>query len=77
MIYTEKVLPERVAEAMRERNMTQAQVAELLGIPQQKVSDRLLGRTRFNVADLATLANHFQCTPGELLAEAVLFTKGL
>jgi len=77
MIYTEKVLTERVAEAMRERNMTQGQLAEILGISQQHVSNRLLGRNRFTIAELAAMSNHFNCTPGELLAADVLFTGGL
>lgn len=77
MTYTESVLPERVAEAMRERNITQRDLAGVLGVPQQHVSARLRGLTRFSVSDLVALSNYFQCTPGELLATDVLFTGGL
>ena len=77
MVYNESVLPERVAEAMREHHTTQAQLAEVLGIPQQAISARLRGMTRFSIADLAKMADYFNCTPGELLATDVLFTGGL
>lgn len=77
MVYNENVLPARVSELMQEHDMTQGQLAQLLDMPQQAVSARLLGKTRFSIADLAKMANHFQCTPGELLAADVLFTGGL
>jgi len=77
MTYTESVLARRVSEAMRERKITQAKLADVLGISQQHVSARLLGQVRFSVADLAALANYFKCTPGELLADDVLFSEGL
>jgi len=78
MKYTENMLTQRVNEAMRARKITQAQLAEVLGLSQQHVSARLLGHTRFTVADLAAMANLFNCTPGELLAaDDVLFSEGL
>lgn len=77
MVYNESVLPERVANIMRERSITQAQLADVLGHPQQAISARLRGMTRFSIADLAKMANYLNCTPGELLAADVLFTGGL
>lgn len=77
MVYNESVLPDRVAEIMRERSITQAQLADVLGHPQQAISARLRGMTRFSIADLAKMADYFNCTPGELLAANVLFTGGL
>lgn len=78
MAYTEAVLPARVAELMDERGITQKQLGEALGLPQQAIHKSLHGLRRFNVADLCNLATYFDVTPGELLAGPdVLFTKGL
>jgi transcriptional regulator with XRE-family HTH domain len=76
--YTDAMLPERVAELMKRHGLTQTQLADVLGVSQQHVSLRLLGRRRFTVADVVMICNYFQCSPGELLAPAdVLFTGGL
>ena len=77
MDYSAEILPERVAEAMRRNKITQAQLAEALGLAQQHVSLRLRGEVRFTVADLVAMSEYFKCTPGELLAADVLFTGGL
>jgi transcriptional regulator with XRE-family HTH domain len=77
MSYSAEILPERVAEAMRRGGITQQQLADVLGLAQQHVSLRLRGEVRFTVADLVALSEFFKCTPGELLAADVLFTKGL
>jgi transcriptional regulator with XRE-family HTH domain len=77
MTYNEAVLPDRVAELMRERGITQQQLARVLRLHQQSVSQRLLGQRRFSIEDLVAMSNYFNCTPGELLAADVLFTGGL
>ena len=78
MKYSEEMLVERVSELMRKHKTTQAQLGDVLGLPQQMISARLLGKTNFSVADLVAIANHFDCTPGELLAAPdVLFSEGL
>jgi transcriptional regulator with XRE-family HTH domain len=46
------------AEAARAR-FTQGRIAELLGVSQQAVSDRMKGRTPFTVDELALLADEF------------------
>jgi transcriptional regulator with XRE-family HTH domain len=78
MKYSETMLVERVGEAMRRRKITQAQLGEILGLPQQQISARMLGKVNFSIADLVAISNHFECTPGELLAAPdALFTEGL
>lgn len=78
MTYTADVLAQRVADLMTEHGTTQRQLADALGIPQQRVHESLHGRRRFTVADLCNIAMFYQVTPGELLAGPdVLVTKGL
>lgn len=78
MTYTADVLAQRVADLMAEHGTTQRQLADALGIPQQRVNESLHGRRRFTVADLCNIAMFYQVTPGELLAGPdVLVTKGL
>lgn len=78
MEYTETELPTRVAALMQDRGITQQQLGQALGLPQQAIHKSLNGLRRFSVADLCKLATYFDITPGELLAGPdVLFTKGL
>jgi len=78
MKYSETMLVERVGESMRRHKITQAQLGEILGLPQQQISARMLGKVNFSVSDLVAMSNHFNCTPGELLASGDnLFTEGL
>lgn len=67
MPYTETVLPGRVAELLRERSITQQQLGDALGLPQQAIHKSLHGLRRFTVADLCKLAAFFQLTTDELL----------
>lgn len=78
MEYTETELPGRVASLMQDRGITQQQLGQAIGLPQQAIHKSLHGLRRFSVADLCKLATYFDVTPGELLAGPdVLFTKGL
>lgn len=78
MIYTETVLPARVAALMKENGTTQSELAAALGLPQQRISESLNNRRRFTVSDLCNISMFYNVTPGELLAgHDVLFTKGL
>lgn len=78
MIYTESVLPARVAALMKKHGTTQKQLADALGLPQQRISEALRHRRRFTVADLCKISMFYHVTPGELLAGSdVLSTKGL
>lgn len=78
MEYTETELPTRVAALMKAHGVTQQQLGDAVGLPQQAIHKSLTGQRRFNVADLCKLATYFDVTPGELLAGPdVLFTKGL
>lgn len=78
MIYTDSVLAARVAALMKEHGTTQQQLADALGLPQQRISESLRNRRRFTVADLCNISMFYNVTPGELLAGSdVLFTKGL
>lgn len=70
MPYTETELPARVAKLMRDRSITQQQLGDALGLPQQAIHKSLYHQRRFTVADLCKLAAFFDVTPGELLATA-------
>ena len=56
--------PERVlAFLMEQRDMRQAQVAELLGITQSNVSRLLNGQAKFSIETIQKLAEHFRVSP--------------
>lgn len=59
---TLQVRAERLAEMRKQVGMTQAQVAEAMGVTQQRVSAIESG----SVAELATLADYIQALGGEL-----------
>lgn len=63
------VSPERVlAFLMEQRDMRQAQVAELLGITQSNVSRLLTGQAKFSLETIQKLAEHFRVSPTVFLA---------
>jgi transcriptional regulator with XRE-family HTH domain len=47
---------ENVRDAMQRKGKSQREVGEALGLRQQNVSQRLLGKVPFDVAELETLA---------------------
>lgn len=53
---------------MARRGITQAQLAEALGISQQSVSMRLTGRTSWNVDDLEPVADLLGVSVSQLLS---------
>lgn len=57
-----------VAEHLRVRRLSQRRVAPAIGLSQQALSDRLIGRTPFTLADLDRLAEYLGVTVVELLA---------
>lgn len=77
MEYTETELPARVAALMLDRGITQQQLGQAIGLPQQAIHKSLHGQRRFSVADLCKLAKYFDVTPGELLAGPDASTRGL
>lgn len=56
-----------VREALRARGIRQHTAADVLGLSQPALSDRLRGRTPFTLADLDRLADHLGVTVAELL----------
>lgn len=46
-----------------EHNLGQADLAEIMGISQPRVSDRLSGRSALSVTEIARLADHFGISP--------------
>lgn len=57
----------RVKLAEIRPRVTQAQIAEMLGIRQQYVSARLNGRTHFSAFELARVASFLGCDVNDLL----------
>lgn len=66
-LLTEKVLPARVAALMHEKSITQRQIAAVLGLPPQRVSEALNGRRRFSVSELCLIAQFFNVSTDSLL----------
>ncbi|MGY2897341.1 helix-turn-helix domain-containing protein [Deinococcus sp. UYEF24] len=61
--------PERVlAFLMEQRDMTQTQLAEVLGINQANVSRLLNGKSQFTLETVRVLAGHFHVNPEVFLA---------
>lgn len=54
---------------MARHGKTQADISELLGITRQGVSQRLLGRIDFRVAELQKIATYLDIPVSELLGE--------
>ena len=62
-------LGERVAQLRKARNITQVQLAELLGVSQQTVQAYEVGRRRLPVSTLRQLAKTLGMSLDELMAE--------
>ncbi|OZF05217.1 XRE family transcriptional regulator [Rhodococcus sp. 15-2388-1-1a] len=59
----------RVREISRANRTPQAALAEALGITQQNISQRLLGRVEFTISELHTISATLGCTLAELLED--------
>lgn len=64
-----KLLGSRVAQLRRDHGLTQAQLAEALGISQQMVGSYEVGRRRIPVSMLQSLAQALSVAVDELLGE--------
>jgi transcriptional regulator with XRE-family HTH domain len=64
-----KALGARVAQARKARNLTQHQLCEQLGIPQQTLANYEVGTTRFPASMLPTLAQILGLTLDELMGQ--------
>lgn len=51
---------ERTAELMRDEGINQVQLASQIGIKQNTVSSRVLGKKQPNISSLWRLADHFE-----------------
>jgi transcriptional regulator with XRE-family HTH domain len=56
---------------MARRGKTQGDIAELLNITRQGVSQRLLGRVDFRVGELQRIADYLAVPVADLISEAV------
>jgi len=65
----------RVAELRKAKNITQIQMAELLGVSQQTINSYEVGRRRIPVSALPTLATALTISIEELLGETVTQNK--
>jgi transcriptional regulator with XRE-family HTH domain len=59
----------RIAQVRKAQNITQAQLAELLGVSQQTITAYEVGRRRMPVSALPTLARHLGVAVEELMGE--------
>ena len=65
--YGAGVATTRVGETLRNRAVTQADVAELLGVTQSTVSRKLSGQSEWRLTELQTLAQAWGIPLGQLL----------
>ena len=65
-------LGKRIARLRQERNMTQQQLADLLGMPQQTLAHYEVGRSRVSVSMLPTLSEIFKVPIDELLGQPLV-----
>ena len=65
----------RVAELRKAKNITQIQMAELLGVSQQTINSYEVGRRRIPVSALPTLATALTISIEEVLGETVTQSK--
>ena len=65
----------RVADLRKAKNITQIQMAELLGVSQQTINSYEVGRRRIPVSALPTLATALTISIEELLGETVTQNK--
>ena len=65
-------LGERIAQLRKERNITQVQLAEILGVSQQTIQAYEVGRRRIQVSALPVVARTLRVSLEELFGE----TKG-
>lgn len=56
-----------ITAAVRDSGYTQQRVADLLGVSRPAVADRMRGRTRWTVEDVARLSRELGLTPDELI----------
>ena len=59
----------RIAQVRKAQNITQVQLAELLGVSQQTITAYEVGRRRMPVSALPTLARHLGVAVEELMGE--------
>lgn len=61
-----------IKELLRERNMKQEDLANLLNISKSAVSQNLNGKSSFDLQNLMTIANHFNLSVDELLNQKIV-----
>lgn len=66
-----KALGARIAQARRDRGLTQQELAEHLGLAQQTYAHYEMGRVRFPASILPLLGEILGMTPEELLGQAL------
>lgn len=62
-------VPANVRAELARRRKRQEDLAELLGLTRQAVSQRLLGRVDFRIAELQAIADYLEVPIGTLVAE--------
>jgi transcriptional regulator with XRE-family HTH domain len=65
-----KALGSRICQARKRQNLTQQQVADQLGIPQQTFANYEIGYTRLPASMLPTLGQLLGLTPNDLLGHS-------
>ena len=62
-----QVVARNVRALMAVRAVTQMQLADVLGLSQTGISNRLRGKTPFDVNELGAIASAFNVAPGDLV----------
>lgn len=67
---TQTPIGDRIRSHMRDRRITQDQLAALLNLTRQSVSLRLLGRVEWRISELTAIATHLGIPLSDLLGDA-------
>lgn len=65
-----------IAALAAAKDVSHAELAELLGIHRNRFSDKVHGKTRFREDEIQILANYFQVDPGRLFCDPFVLLSG-
>lgn len=65
-----------VATLARAKGVTLGEVAGVLGIHRNRLTDKINGRQHFRESDIVTLADYFGVDPGRLFGDPVALLTG-
>lgn len=65
-----------VATLARAKGVTLGEVAEVLGIHRNRLTDKINGRQHFRESDIVALADYFGIEPGRLFGDPLVLLTG-